>query len=433
VAGGPISFAATLRLNTERDDVLIVGGGVIGLACAHALALRGRRVRLLERGRIGAGASQGNCGLVTPSHALPLNVPGLPRKVMGWMFRSDSPVYWRPRPDLRLLNWGRHFLARCNERDMLQAMHGRAALLQASREQYDALFAANDLACEWLESGLLVVYRTQAAMHATAALEAHLKDVGIEPEELDAGEVQAREPALRDEVQGGHFFACDAELRPDALVAGWAEVVRKAGVELVEECAVEGFEVGASRVDAVRTVRGRMPAREVVIATGAWSPQLGRALGLAVPVQPGKGYTLTLPRPAICPRFPLLLKERNCAVTPWGSGLRLGGTMEFSGYRERLDPRRLAAIRASVAEYLREPGAGLPAEEWTGWRPMTWDELPILGRSPRHENVCLATGHGMLGVSMAPASGRLIAELVCGAAPHLDPAPYAPARFARGR
>jgi D-amino-acid dehydrogenase len=205
--------------------------------------------------------------------------------------------------------------------------------------------------------------------------------------------------------------------------------VREKGGAIEEGVRVESIEREGTRVARVRTSRGDFSGREVVLALGAWSPQFAREIGLDLPIQPGKGYSITYTRPALCPRIPLVLKERSVCVTAWSSGYRLGSTMEFSGYDTSLNRTRLDAIRRGAAEYLIEPEGPAVVEEWYGWRPMTPDDLPMLGRAPRMDNLVLATGHGMLGVSMSAITGLLISEVVAGKAPSLDLAPYSAARF----
>jgi D-amino-acid dehydrogenase len=207
--------------------------------------------------------------------------------------------------------------------------------------------------------------------------------------------------------------------------------VRAAGGEIVEQAPVDGFDVDGERVTRLHSGARCWPAREVVLAAGAWSPQLARELGLRLPIQPGKGYSLTFPRPALAPRRALVLKEPSVCVTTWADGFRLGSTMEFSGYDERLNAVRLAALRRGAAEFLHEPGTGEPLESWYGWRPMTWDDLPVIGRAPRLTNVIIASGHGMLGVSMAAVTGQLVRDIVAGHEPPLDLEALSPARFAR--
>ena len=166
-----------------------------------------------------------------------------------------------------------------------------------------------------------------------------------------------------------------------------------------------------------------------VVAAGAWTPLLNEHLGCRVPIQPGKGYSLTMPRPAVCPKIPLIFPETRVAVTPFQSGYRLGSTMEFAGYDESIRPERLQLLKDGATAYLQEPYCEPVQEEWFGWRPMTYDSLPIIDRSPKYENVMIAAGHNMLGLSMAPATGKLVAELVEGTSPHIDPKPYRVSRF----
>jgi D-amino-acid dehydrogenase len=220
-------------------------------------------------------------------------------------------------------------------------------------------------------------------------------------------------------------------LRPDRYVAELARIVRAAGGLIEENCRLSGVDLESGAVLKVQCQNGERRARDYVLALGAWSFEWARPLGLDLPIQPGKGYSITYSRPQCAPRRPLVLKERSVCVTAWGSGFRLGSTMEFSGYDGRLNPVRLAALTRAAREYLREPNDGIEQERWCGWRPMSCDDSPLIGPSPRQRNLWIATGHGMLGVSMSAATGVLIADLICGRPPLLDPTPYRPARFAQ--
>ena len=180
---------------------------------------------------------------------------------------------------------------------------------------------------------------------------------------------------------------------------------------------------------AVKTSAGDIAADVFVVATGAWTPWLNKQLGCKIPIQPGKGYSMTMPRPEKCPSRPLLFPEHKVAVTPMQSGYRLGSTMEFAGYDTRIDPRRLQALRDGAEVYLQQPVCEPVQEEWYGWRPMTYDGLPVIDRTPAMENVLVAAGHNMLGVSMAPATGKIVTAMITGATPGIDPAPFSLRRF----
>ena len=207
------------------------------------------------------------------------------------------------------------------------------------------------------------------------------------------------------------------------------KVLQTRGVAVREECAVSAIRRENGHARAVLTDQGELAADAFVIAAGALTPLLQRELGCKIPIQPGKGYSITMPRPAICPTYPLIFEEHRVAVTPMKSGYRLGSTMEFAGYDSRLKRKRLALLRAGASHYLREPYTEPVEEEWFGWRPMTYDSVPIIGPTPALANVLIAAGHNMLGLAMAPATGRLVAELLGGERAHIDPQPYGVGRF----
>ena len=203
----------------------------------------------------------------------------------------------------------------------------------------------------------------------------------------------------------------------------------RAGVAIEEACGLTGFHRSGDRIEGAATARGDVSAEHYVLAAGAWSAAIAGQLGLRLPVQPGKGYSITMERPAVCPRTPCYLHERRVVATPWPSGYRLGGTMEFSGFSTTLNAGRIRALQKAAGEYLTDPVGRPVVEEWAGLRPMTYDDLPVIGRAPRLRNLILATGHGMLGITTAPATGNLVSEIVCGAPPHIDPEPFSVHRF----
>jgi len=378
---------------------------------------------------VGHGSSRGNCGTITPSH-LPLHAPGTVAKALKWMLKRDAPFYVKPTLDPELLGWMLNFARRCNPRDFHHTARVKSELLLRSRERLGALIRDEQLDCEFADSGTLYVWREAQALAAAHRDYLLLRELGVPVELLDGAALRAKEPALKDGLAGGHWHSGDARLRPDRYVAELARAVRAAGGGIVEHSAVQGFRSEGGRIVAVGTARGEIAADEVLLALGAWSPQIGRQLGLRLPIQPGKGYSITYALPRQAPRIPLVLQERSVCVTAWGSGYRLGSTMEFSGYDSTLNPRRLQALKRGAAEYLEEPEGPSVEEQWYGWRPMTYDDLPIIGRAPGFSNLTLATGHGMLGVSLSAITAQMVTELLTGRTPSLDPLPCSPLRFA---
>jgi D-amino-acid dehydrogenase len=309
-------------------------------------------------------------------------------------------------------------------------MVARASILLESRAQLPQWVERYGLQCEYAEQGVDYVFRTERELAHLAAELPPLAELGIASEVIDGATYLRNEPALRDGVVGVVRFPGDARLRPDRYVAELARAVREAGGSVEEHCEVRGL---VDEGDGVRlaTSRGERRGRDVVIATGAWSPLLAKTAGLSkLPIQPGKGYSITFDRPALAPKQPVVLYERSVCVTTWDSGYRLGSTMEFSGYDTSLNRRRLDALERGAREYLHEPVGPVKREEWFGWRPICVDDLPIIGRAPGRRHAWLATGHGMLGVSMSTGTARLVADLVCARTPRIDPLPFSPQRFA---
>ncbi len=416
-------------ISSNHSDILVVGGGVIGLACAYYLNRSGHSVRILERDTMGTGASHGNCGLIFISDLPPLCAPGAVAHELARTLRGTSPLCIKPRPDLPLALWLLRFAANCNPRHLRRAITAREALLRRSNELFADLFSQERLACDFEQKGVLMVYTDPAAMDRYAATNRLMAPYGLAATRHDGDEIRQIEPALNKRVCGGWYHRADSHLRPEAFVADWTRVAREKGVDVRENCRLESFVMHRGRVGAAQTTAGRFTADRFILATGAWSPVIGRQLGLRIPVQPGKGYSITMARPAACPRVPCYLAERNVVATPWQSGYRLGGTMEFSGYSQRLDQRRLDNLVSSAAGYLQTPVGRPEIERWAGLRPMSPDDLPIIGRTPKLDNLYIATGHGMLGLSTATGTGCLVADLISGRRPTFDPKPYSIQRF----
>ncbi|MFC5526507.1 NAD(P)/FAD-dependent oxidoreductase [Rhodanobacter ginsengisoli] len=417
-------------MESTHDDVLVLGGGVIGLACALYLLKAGAGVRVLEQGTPGCGSSHGNCGTITPSHAAPLAMPGMIGVALRSMLSADAPLYLNPRFDGARLRWLLGFARHCNWRDFAAATTARCSILQRSRRLLGELIRDEKLDCEFSEQGTLYVYRTAGLRAADEHDHAKLLDrLGIEVQRLDGAQVEAMEPALKPGVAGGLFHPGDASLRPDRYVAELARRVVELGGVIEQGARIEHLDTDGRQVTRVHSSRGVFQGAQVVLALGAWSPLLAKQLGLRLPMQPGKGYSLTYSRPRLVPRHALALREASVCVTSWNDGYRLGSTMEFSGYSEGLNRTRLDALRRGAAAGLREPEGPELLEQWWGWRPMSVDEVPIIGPSTRWSNLQLATAHGMLGVSMSAATGELVASMLAGTDPAIDAAPYAPARF----
>jgi D-amino-acid dehydrogenase len=416
-------------VNRGGDDVIVIGGGVIGLACAYYLNRMGRQVRVLDAGRIDQGASNGNCGWLFFSDALPLCAPGVPVAEALRLIRGTSPLEMDPRPDPRRLLWLLRFVLSCRRTHLRAALAGKIALLRSSERLYAQLRSEEGLKGEYEECGVLMVHRTEADMAAYTATNELLAPYGLGAEPLVGKRLLGKEPSLHPGVYGGWFYRNDSHLRPESLMRAWHGLVAGKGVAIEEGVAVTDFDTRKGRVIGVQTPRGRYAAREVVIAAGAWTLPLSHRLGVHLPLQPGKGYSITYPAYEGQPAIPCYFHEPNVVATPWRSGFRLGGTMAFQGYDTGLNPRRLAHMAAAGRSFLAIPPAAGSGEAWSGLRPMSADDMPLVGPLPGWSNVTVASGHGMLGLTTAPGTGRLVAEMVAGGPLHLNPAAFRLTRF----
>ena len=422
----------TSRANDDPIDVLVVGAGVSGLATALALLNDGRGVTVIDAGRIGGGASHGNCGTLTPSHAPPLAAPGTIAKAMRFMLKKDAPLFVPPRFDPALWRWMIGFALRCNVRDWEASARAKYTMLADSRLRIQQWIEDYGLDCDFVESGEDYVFRDGRVMQREMHEIPLLRDLGIDVELIDGSAYEAQEPAVKPGVAGAIRFSGDAALRPDRYVAELGRIVRERGGRIIEHCALHALESGKDGVVAT-TAQGTLRARDVVIATGAWSPRIANDIGvpwLRKAIQPGKGYSMTYSAPALVPKRPMILHEPSVCVSSWPGGFRLGSTMEFSGYDSSLNEQRLGALERGARQFLHEPVGPELREKWFGWRPMSRDDIPLLGRAPGHPHLWMAVGHGMMGVGMSAGTGQFMADLIAGRAPAMDPTPFDPARFA---
>lgn len=415
----------------DKADVVVIGGGVIGVSAAYYLAQRGFGVTLVEKGEICAGSSYGNAGLIVPSHSIPLAAPGVLAKGLRWLLDPEGPFYLKPRADRELISWLWQFRRACSPAHVGRALPVLRDLGRLSLALYKELGAIEGFDFGFRQNGLLVLFLTAKGYEEGIREAELLGEGGIESKVLDAADVRRIEAAALPSVVGGVLFADDAHLVPDAFVTGLARIVGDLGVRICTATEVLGFRTAGRRITAIETTRGDLPCDEVVLAAGAWSPGIARSLRLTLPIQPAKGYSVTCRRPDQRPGIPLLLSEAKVAVTPLGGMIRFAGTLELAGLDLSINRRRVGAVQRAVRSYL-DGTQDLPLLEiWRGLRPCTPDGLPVIGRSAEPENLILATGHATIGMSLGPVTGKLVAQLASGEPPMLDLVPLSPRRFSR--
>ncbi len=414
-----------------KETVIVVGGGVIGIACAHYLSRTGMEVTVIEKDSMAGACSHGNCGYVCPSHVLPLTEPEAISMALKSLLKPDAPFRVKPRLSPALWRWMLEFAKRCRHETMMSAGVALKSILDASMQEYKHLVDEAGVEAEWQEQGLLYVLKSDAGMESFARTDALLRDgFQVGAQRIEGRDLPEFEPALRSDVAGAYFYPGDTHLRPDVLNRNWVEHLKRTGVKFREGCELQRVHRRKNELIGLQTNQGELEANRFVFAMGAWSRNLGRALKCSIPIEPGKGYSVTMPRPKLSPKHPILFPEHKVGVTPFEEGYRLGSMMEFAGFDDRIPSKRIQQLRDSAEPYLLEPySEGGSQETWFGWRPMTWDSLPIIGPVPSVKNAFLATGHNMLGLSLAPATGRLLSEMIVGEEPHIDPDPFSPGRF----
>ena len=418
------------------NRTIVVGGGVVGLCTAWALRRRGAEVTLLDAGPPERASSHANAGWLVPSLAGPVPAPGLVGTSLRWMLRTDSPLYLKPRADGDFLRWLLAFWRHCNVRDYQHGTLAIAALGRETMSLFDAM-RADGVTFEEHRDGIVFAYQSRRELEQDYAGLDLLRPFGHEtPPLLDGDAMRDLEPVLNASITGGFWFSRERHVRPDSLVAGLVAHLRERGVDMRPRTGVLGIEHRQGRVVAVATTEGRIAAEHVVVCAGAWTPTVLRLAGARVPIEAGKGYSLDYTPPPELPypvRHPLSLHEARVAVTPLDGCLRLAGTMELSGLNYRLEPSRLAAIAQAGATYLQGWPADPPRPRvWTGARPMTPDGLPVIGLVAGFSNLAVASGHAMLGVTLAPVTGEAIAELLTLGIRPEGLAPFDPSRFGRG-
>jgi D-amino-acid dehydrogenase len=407
-------------------DVVVVGAGVIGACVADALAGRGLRVTVLERGGSwGEGCSWGNAGLIVPSHARPIAAPENLRAGLAWMLRRDSPFGLRVRP--RLAPWLARYVLAATPRRAAAGEALQRALTVESLERFRAL-AAEGLDGGFDERGCLTVFTGRAGPERAAHDADSQAGRALGARVVGAAEARDMEPALSRAVTAGVLFPREAQCDPVRLVPAIGRRAVARGAELRTGVDVRALRRTAGGIVAETSV-GPVQGTHTVIAAGAWSARLARAIGVRLPLQGGRGYAAEFDPATVPIRRPLYLHDARCVATPMGDRVRITGGLILSGLDERHDPRRVAAIRRAAANVLG--AASAPLRSWSGLRPCTPDGLPVIGAHPRAPEAVFATGHAMLGLALGPLTGAMVADLIAGDTPHPALARLSPRRFDR--
>ena len=415
---------------TIKSDVLIIGGGPVGLSCAYYLLKSGRKVTLLDAKEIGKGSGAGNAGHIVPSHIIPLAAPGVVTSALKWMLDpTHSPFGMKVSLNPTYLIWLLKFVLACSEANVQRGIKPLNDLGQLSAKNFAQIIAEEKFDCSYQEKGLLFLYKTEEVFKGGKHEGEFMQKHGIPVSVYDRNKIHEIEPAALDDVIGGVHFTGDSHLNPAVFLKLLSDRVRAMGAEMFEHTPVTGFESANGKVRVIKTGSGAFEAEQVILAAGALTPSVARDLKLNIPIQPARGYSLTMSATKTMPSHALILGERRVAVSPMGNVLRFTGRLEVGNNSMTPNPVWIQRIENSAREYLRLDEKLDVKETWAGLRPTTPDGVPIIGHSPHHSNLILATGHAMLGLSLGPGTGQVVAELVNGRQTTFDLSPLSLNRF----
>lgn len=409
---------------------IVIGAGIIGLSTAYYLQQSGWEVTILDKGDLADNCSFGNAGMIVPSHFVPLAAPGMLEKGIKWMFNSKSPFYVKPSLNLDLVGWGLKFMKSANKQ---QADHAAVPLRDISllsKDLYTDITAKiGDFGLT--NNGILMLYKTEKVGEEELHIAEQARNLGLDVVSLSAAEAQKLQPDLKLDVLGGIHYRCDAHLNPNRMMVLLMDYLKNAGVKIIDKAEVTQIIHEQGKISKVVAGNKEYTADHYVLAGGSWSPAIAKLAGFKIPLMPGKGYSFKVEDTKKNMHIAALLCEAKVSVTPMGDKIRFGGTMEIDAINDRINMNRVKGIVESIPQYFPEMQPAVPAAKdiWFGFRPCSPDGLPYLGNSKNLQNLTVATGHGMMGVSLGPATGKLVSELINGQALSMDINPFSANRY----
>jgi len=412
--------------------VSIIGAGIIGLCSAYYLNEAGLDVEVIDKSDLSEGCSFGNAGMIVPSHFIPLATPGIITKGIRWMFNPKSPFYIKPRLNLELSQWLWQFYKSCNPDKVATAIPALRDFSLWSKSLYQELARNPELNFNYEEEGLMMLFKNNKTRKEEIETAEKANEIGVEAIVLDAEGVKKYETGTYTNIIGGVFYPGDAHLYPNVLMEQLITYLKKRGVGFRGKTVVTGFDYDHEKIQAIKTANKEViKIDRLIIAGGSWTPGLLKYLGLKMLLQDGKGYSITMKDQKEKPRIPSILTEAKVAMTPMGNDLRIGGTLEISNLSSKINKTRVAGILESVPKYYPKIQTSTPEDQsiWHGFRPCTPDGLPYIGPSKKFKNLTLATGHGMMGLSLGPATGKLITEIILEQTASIKTKLFAPHRF----
>lgn len=415
-------------------QVLIIGGGIIGLSSAFFLRQEGFDVTVVDQGDLTNGCSYGNAGYLCPSHFVPMAAPGIVAQGFKWMFNAKSPFYVQPRLNSELISWGLKFMRSANKTHVEKSAVPLRDIALLSKGLYEEWTRLPGFDFAYDPRGLLDLFKTEANAHHGEHAVKDARELGLDARLLDKQEVAAMFPGVQLDILGAVYYGCDAQLYPNKLMADLVNYLKHNGVQFELNKTITGFTVDGSTVAAVHAEGKIFKPDHIVLAAGVWSGSIAKQLNIKIPMVGGRGYSVTFENAPWKFTYPVLLSEARVAISPMdGNKLRFGGTMEITGTKTPPRLNRVRGILEAVTRYFPEYQVPMPPENsiWYGYRPCSADGLPYIGNISRYKNLTVGTGHSMLGLSLGAGTGKLVSELVAGKKTAMDTRPFRVERFDR--
>ncbi|PKP35839.1 MAG: amino acid dehydrogenase [Bacteroidetes bacterium HGW-Bacteroidetes-17] len=412
------------------QKVVIIGGGIVGLMSAYYLSKHKLDITIIDQSNLESTCSTGNAGMIVPSHFTPLAAPGIVYKGFKWMFNPESPFRFYPSLNKDLLSWGWKFYQKANKKHIENSEHPLLNLNLFSKELYQQLAQEDDFSFELKNDGILMLCKLERTLKEEIELAKRASKLGLDIQILNSLEINKLENR-EVTIAGGVLYKSDAHLTPNILIRQLIQFLKNQKVKFELNQEVSGFVINNRKIKQIVIGDKQIEADTMVLAAGAFSGNLAKKLKIKLPMQGGKGYSMTFEKIKDKPHYPALLIEARVAVTPMGEYLRIGGTMEIGSDLSKINKRKVQGILKSLPEYY--PGLKLdyPEEEkiWSALRPTSPDGLPYIGKSDSFENLIVATGHAMMGLSLGPATGKLVEEIVTQQTLSQEPKAFDPNRY----
>ena len=410
--------------------VIVVGGGISGLCSTYYLVKDGWEVTVLDQTNMDGGTSHINAGYITPSHFVPLAAPGIITQGLKWMLNSSSPFYIKPRWDMDFFKWALLFKKSATASNVESALPVLKELNLKSRTLYEELFASHDFDFHYERKGVLMAYCSEKSEKEEHEVAKKAIKEGLEVSILSQEDLRKVQPVLSDQVRGAVHYKCDAHMTPDHFMGELKGWLQEHGVGFKLGQKVEDFTIRGKQITSLRTQDSNYEADEFVLASGSWTSKLAKTMGLKIPIQGGKGYSMDVRRPTGI-TLPTILVDARMAITPMDGFTRFAGTMEFSGNNDTIQKERVTALANAVKAHYKDFTI-LPEEQdyaTSGLRPVSPDGLPFIGKTTKYNNLTIAAGHAMMGWSLGPITGKLVSQEVNGSKTLMDIAPLLPERF----